>query len=464
MNLKVGGFLLVVLWFWGGDAEAFQDSLYRVRSIVTEGNKVTRTGIIEREVVFREGDRIPANALREKLELTRSNLINTNLFLEVALDPIVDSTGMLDLFICVKERWYWGVLPYLALSDRSFNEWWYERGRDLRRLTYGVNVTQYNFTGNADIFYAGAYFGFAPHYQVGYSRPYIDRQKRFGVSARMYYTSRRNVAYRTWNDKLAFLDSENLALSRMGGSAEFRYRKDYNYFHTLFLGVSKSRIADTVVRANPEYFGEGKSEQLLVSLGYEYRADFRDVRQYPLKGTFFSGAVNHFFVQGGKDQSNLLLTASHYFPLSEKWFLEVGVRGKASFPKKQNYFLVSGLGYSGNVARGYELYVIDGQYFALNRNTLKFRAFQHKFDVGWIIRKKEFSIVPITVYPNVYLDYAYVKNFYPEKSNSRLGNDHLWGAGAGIDIVTFYNVNVRTYYSVNQMGEKKLFFTIGREF
>lgn len=462
--MKLSGFLLGVLGVWGGIAKASEVPVYQVRSIRIEGNEVTKTSIIEREVVFREGEFVPADQLNEKLELTRSNLTNTNLFLEIILDHSVDSLHMLDISIFVKERWYWSVLPYVVLGDRSFNEWWYERGRDLRRLTYGVNLTQYNFTGNADIFTAGVYLGFTPHYYLGYSRPYIDRKKRFGVSGRAFYSSRRNLPYRTWNDKLAFISSDSLTFSRYGVSTEFRYRKNYNYFHTAFLGVSKSRISDTVVRANPEYFGEGKDEQTLVTMGYEYRMDFRDVRQYPLKGSFFTGSINHFFAAKGKDQTNLVLTAHRYFPLGERWFLETSIRGKASFPRKQSYFLVSGLGYGGNIARGYELYVIDGQYFALNRNTLKLKAFDRKFNVGWIIRKKEFSVVPVTVYPNIYLDYAYVRNFNPDRSNSRLSNDHLLGGGAGVDIVTFYNVNLRTYYSVNQMGERKFFFTIGREF
>lgn len=462
--MRLTGFLLVVLWVWGGVAEASEVPVYQVRSIRVEGNKVTKTSIIEREVVFKEGDLVPADKLNEKLELTRSNITNTNLFLEITIDHSVDSLQMLDVSIYVRERWYWSVLPYLVLGDRSFNEWWYERGRDLRRLTYGVNLTQYNFTGNADIFMAGVYMGFTPHYSLGYSRPYIDKRKRFGVSGRVFYSSRRNLAYRTWNDKLSFISSDSLTFSRYGGSAEFRYRRDYNYFHTAFLGFSRSRISDTVVRANPEYFGEGKGDQTLMNVGYEYRMDFRDVRQYPLRGGFFAGNINHFFALHGKDQTNLMLTANRYVPLGGNWFFETGFRGKASFPRKQNYFLVSGLGYGGNIARGYELYVIDGQYFALNRNTLKFRAFDRKFNVGWIIRKKEFSIVPVTVYPNIYLDYAYVRNFNPERSNSRLSNDHLLGGGAGLDVVTFYNINLRAYYSVNQMGERKLFFTIGREF
>ena len=454
----------MVLWFLGGETKAFKAPVYQVGSIRIEGNRVTKTAIIRREVVFREGDFIHAELLEEKLANTRSNLINTHLFLDVSVGYTLDSLQQLDVAIVVKERWYWSVLPFLALSDRSFNEWWYEHNHDLRRLTYGVNLTQYNFTGNADIFQAGLHLGFAPYYQLGYSRPYIDKEKRFGVSARVFYTSRRNVAYRTWNDKLSFINSDRVALSRYGVSGEFRYRRNYNFFHTVFFGFSENTIADTISRANPAYFGNGETRQTLVNLGYEYRADFRDVRQYPLRGSFFTGTFSHFFTRHGKDQTHLSMTAGKYFALGGKWFLETGIRAKASFPREQPYFLVSGLGYGGNIARGYELYVIDGQYFILSNNTLKFKAFEHKFNIGWIIRRKEFSTVPVTVYPNVYLDYAYVRNFNPERSNSGLGNAHLVGGGGGLDVVSFYNLNLRVYYSLNRMGERKLFFTVGREF
>lgn len=89
---------------------------------------MTKASIIEREVVFKVGDLIPADQLNEKFELTRSNIINTNLFLEITIGHTVDSLQMLDVTIFLKERWYWSVLPYLVLGDRSFNEWWYERG------------------------------------------------------------------------------------------------------------------------------------------------------------------------------------------------------------------------------------------------------------------------------------------------------------------------------------------------
>jgi hypothetical protein len=52
------------------------------------------------------------------------------------------------------------------------------------------------------------------------------------------------------------------------------------------------------------------------------------------------------------------------------------------------------------------------------------------------------------------LGYAYT----PELGISRLNNKLLRTWGAGIDIVTFYDIVLRFEYSFNQLGDQGLFF------
>lgn len=460
MNCRIV-YVLPLLFLFAGTAFA---QVLTVRNIEVQGNRKTKTAVILREVVLTQGDTLREEKLLKDLQHSQENLINTNLFLEAQVAHVVSGDGQVDLTVYVKERWYMSILPHLILGDRSFNEWWYERGRDLKRLTYGVNVNHFNFSGNGDVLTVRTHLGFTPYYQLAYTRPYIDKRKRFGLSTRLFYTTRRTMPYRTWEDKLSFISSDSLMFQRYGAAVDFRYRKNHNYFHTWTASFTNTRISDTVALANREYFGDNRTAQSLFYLGYEYRADFRDVRQYALKGHLFTASLGHFFAFKGKDQTNLTVNYQHFFPLGQRWNFDTQVRAKASFPTSQSYFLVSGLGYGGNLVRGYELYVVDGQYYGLNRNTLKWRAFTRSFDISWLLKKKQFSTLPIQVYPNIYSDYAYVKNFNPEWSKSGLSNKHLWGGGVGLDIVTFYNVNIRAYYSINQMGEKNVFFTFGREF
>ncbi|MCU7375765.1 hypothetical protein PEC18_34350 [Paucibacter sp. O1-1] len=72
--------------------------------------------------------------MKEKLEIDRRKVVNTNLFVTVDLltQPNIDSVRT-DIRIVVKERWYLIAVPVFQLADRNFNEWWYERKRDLSR-------------------------------------------------------------------------------------------------------------------------------------------------------------------------------------------------------------------------------------------------------------------------------------------------------------------------------------------
>lgn len=440
-----------------------QDSVW-VRNITVSGQKITKQQIIDRELRFKAGDLLHSNEIEQKRQLTRSNLINTYLFNEVEVNTSLDSLNQLDVTVSLKERWYWIPLPHLSLADRNFNEWWYERNRDLGRLTYGLNMRHANLTGNGDRLSLIAFFGFFPTYQLSYSKPYIDQRKRIGISVGASYGIRRNMSYRTWDDKLDFIQSGAINRKMYTVASTVTFRPAYNHFHLFNVGYSYSAISDTVAYINPEYFGGGRTSQRLISLIYEYRRDYRDVRQYPLKGDFFSASVSQYFSLGGKNQTNFFAQYHYFLPLSKRWFLESGIRGKVSFPKEQSYYFVNGLGFGGNIARGYELYVVDGQYFLLGKNSLKYKMFDHVFKFDRWVKVKQFSHVPLTVFPNIFLDAGYVRNYNPERSNSALGNSLLLGGGAGIDFTSFYNVNFRINYSLNRMGEKKLFFYLSRDF
>ena len=134
-----------------------------------------------------------------------------------------------------------------------------------------------------------------------------------------------------------------------------------------------------------------------------------------------------------------------------------------SGPKRQPYLQTIGLGYRNDLVRGYELYVIDGQDYALIKNELKFRLFSIQKHFDWI-PIKQFNTIPLAAYLNTFADAAYVQNKYPELSNTRLGNKALYGAGAGLDLVTFYNIVARMNLTFNANGERRFFFNIFREF
>ena len=195
-------FLLFILLFshFASGQTVVADSVGNVivGDITVEGNHRTRTTIIMREMAIRRDDSLTTEALREKLEIDRRKVINTNLFVTVDLltKPNPDSVHT-DIRIVVKERWYFIILPVFQLADRNFNEWWYERKRDLSRTTYGVYLSYGNVTGRADKLRFLAEFGFIPKFELAYTLPYIDKAQKTGITVGTSYSINKNTAFRT---------------------------------------------------------------------------------------------------------------------------------------------------------------------------------------------------------------------------------------------------------------------------
>jgi hypothetical protein len=462
MNINVKLYLLFIFISTLLSFGVYSQKSFTVEQIQVTGNHKTKQDIIIRELTFKQGDTLASDNIEQILERCRQNIINTNLFLTVEVF-YNESGDHIHVFVAVKERWYLVVLPEVYLADRSFNEWWYLRGRDLNRLTYGLTAKHFNLSGNNDQIKFKAMSGFVPYFEVSYAKPYIDKRKRIGIKAGAFYSTQRTMAYRTWNDRLDFFASENRMRERIGALFELRLRNAHYHFHTINLGFTNTTIADTISKLNPRYFGENTLHQKVLSFVYDYRFDRRDNRQYPLKGTLMLTQFNNYFVFKGYNQAHIYGLFGIYQPLGHSLFFESTIRGKVSTPKKQFYPLIAGLGFANNLVRGYELYVIDGQHYALSKNTLKFEALKKTFNLKKFIKLPQFSTLPMAVYPNIYFDFGYTKNYFPSFSKSTLSNELLLGGGVGFDLVTWYNSNIRTSYSINKIGERKFFFGISRD-
>jgi outer membrane protein assembly factor BamA len=464
MKLNIKNFIIVLGLVFSYSLNISAQDFLEITDILVSGNKRTKTNIILREVSVKIGDTVNVNNLEKVITRSKQNIINTNLFLTVDITQTTDNDEV-KLQIIVKERWYILALPIVFLADRSFNEWWYERDRDLKRITYGINAKHFNLTGNNDQLRLKAYTGFIPYYELSYGKPYIDKRQRIGIRFGAFYSTQRTMVYRTWNDKLDFYPSENRMRERKSAFFELRLRNALYHFHTVYIGYTKAKITDSISQLNPNYFGKNITKQNYVSLIYDYRFDKRDNRQYPLKGDLFYTQLSNFLVTSQRkyNQTDLFAFYGKFLSLGKKFYLETNIRAKVSTPKKQNYSLLTGLGFNNNLVRGYELYVIDGQHTAVGKATIKYQLLNRSFDFGNILPIKEFRSIPLAIYPNAFLDFGAVKNYYPELSNSKLSNKLLKGGGVGVDFVTWYNLNLKMYYSINQMAEKKFYFTMYRD-
>lgn len=460
-----------ILIFITGIAYAQETAVDSSKSVVigevkVEGNHRTHTGIILREMAVKSGDTLDIRILPEKLEIDRRKIVNTNLFVTVdLLSAINEDSIRTDILIVVKERWYFIALPVFQLADRNFNEWWYERKRDLRRTTYGVYLSYGNVTGRADKLRFLAEFGFIPKFEVAYSLPYIDKAKKTGITVGTSYSINKSTVFRTWRDKLDYLSSEDINRRRSVTYVTLTRRNKYYTFHSADLRYSYASISDTIAYLNPNYLLNSRTAQRFFQLTYTFSYDKRDNVQYALLGESVGLQLSKIGLLPADDINQIYFYGSYrkYLSLGKNWYFNTGVRARLSLPKKQPYLQTVGLGYRNDLVRGYELYVVDGQDYGLVKNELKYRLFSFRKHFSFI-PVKQFNTIPMAAYINTFADAGYVKNSYPEFSNTQLGNSLLYGAGAGLDVVTFYNILARFNLTFNAKGERRFFFNVSREF
>lgn len=446
-------------------ADSLKGRYVYIDNIFIIGNKVTKPGIILRELSVMKGEYYYEEDLKDILSTDRKKILNTRLFNTVEVTPLELAENAVDIIIRVTERWYTFPAPIFDLVDRNFNDWWENQDRDLSRVNYGLRLYRNNMRGRNETLRLQFQLGYTKQFDIAYRIPYIDRSQRHGISIGYLYAENKNIAFETVEHKRNFLDSENLLRLQRTYLLGYQFRNSFYTTHGVALQFHDNEIGDTVALANPEYFLDGQTKQRFFSLYYDLDFDRRDFNSYPLRGhkTNFSFRKYGVGIFNDINQFDIAVNHSRYFDLKRNFFLANYSSVYFSGPGEQPYANRQGLGYRKDFIRGYELYVIEGRHFYLNRTTLKKRIFDTKMRVG-LIPIEQFKNVPLAIYIKTYFDMGYTQNFENYTENIRLADRYLFGTGAGIDIVSYYDTVFRLEYSINREQEHGFFVHLKKEF
>lgn len=440
----------------------------QINRIFIIGNRLTRDKIILRELSVRTGDIFYNLDLSAALDLDRKKLINTRLFNTVEIRSMELHENKVDLIIDVNERWYTFPSPIFELSDRNFNDWWHNYNHDFRRVNYGMRLYQFNMRGRNETMRLTAQFGYQRKFDLLYRFPSIDKRQRHGLTIDIDFRESKNLAFQTRDHKYEFAESDNVLRFQTGVALGYSYRKSFYKTHQASIGYRHIRVNDAVLDSNANYIHGELLTQAYPSISYQFNADHRDVAAYPLNGYQFIYFVAHNGIGISEDiqyfETSILY--SRYMDLGNKWYLSNNSIGYFSEPRDLPYVNYGVLGHSRQFVRGYELYIIEGPWYALNKTTLKKRIFHR--DYHWAsMPVRQFRHIPISIYLKTYADLGYVRNypFYETRNlNTRLSDKMLVGTGLGLDIVGFYDMAFRIEYSINGEGEHGVFFHVKREF
>lgn len=438
-----------------------------VNRILIIGNTITRENIISRELGLKPGDTISIRRLTTLIERDQRKIYNLRLFNTVEVRWLPITQHQVDLLVDVNERWYTFPVPIFELSDRNFNEWWQNYNHDFRRVNYGLRLYQYNFRGRNETLRLTAQFGFTRRFELNYRIPYIDQKQKHGLIFDFSYSEPRNLAYLTNDHKLVFRRDEKKIKTSIVTGLAYTFRKNFYQTHTFQYQHQSNSVSDSIAYFNPNYFGENNRHQNFSVLRYFFNSDHRDVIAYPLKGFQITG----MFTKSGLGFGEVNLweinaTYSRFADLGHNYYISNFTSGYISSPDNQPYSLYGALGYRRQLVKGYEVYVIEGPRYVLNKTTLRKKIFSRTWQVNGL-GIEQFQYFPLAIYLKSYLDVGYVENYpyYQHLNlNTRLSNRLLAGAGAGIDIVTAYDAVLRLEYTFTREKTQGFFLHMKKEF
>lgn len=456
-----------------GQSSPDSTDVLRLNRVIIIGNKRTKDWIIHRELSLKQADTVLRYQLAKLLERDKNKIYNLRIFHTAKLQALELPDKTFDLLVEVEERWFTFPIPIFELSDRNFNEWWENYDHKLNRTNYGLRLYQYNFRGRNETIRLTAQFGFTRKFDLIYRIPYIDKKQKQGLIFEFDYGEPKNLAYQTLNHKLVFLSNKQALRRKFGVGVTYTYRKSFYETHGITADYYHATIADTILSLNVEnnnlvYFSGGSNKQWFTSLSYSFTSEHRDVIAYPLNGYQIHASFRKIGLGLGENVNQTILTASlaYHKHLGRNFYLSNFTSGYFSTPTSQPYSLYTGLGYRKQFVRGYEIYVIEGPWYGLNKTTLKKRLFNKIFRMEafpW----EQFKHLPVALYLKGHADFGYAENypFYQSNNiNTTLSSKLIAGAGMGLDLVTSYDGVMRFEYTFNSQGAHGFFFHLKKEF
>ena len=440
-------------------------ALQHIRRILIAGNHKTQDRIILRELSLNAGDTVRRYQIKKLTADDRKRLYNLRLFNDVQV-LVIEEGDEVDLVVVVEERWFTYPVPIFELSDRNFNEWWQNYGHDFSRVNYGLRLFQYNFRGRNETLRLTARYGFSKRFDLSYRIPNLTRNQKHGLLLEFIYAEPSNLAYRTTDHVLTFLNDRKPLRRYTESGLTYTFRKSFYQTHSLRLGVESMAISDTIFTLNRLYLN-GRKSQWYSSLSYRFIAEHRDVIAYPLRGYQVTAGLTRAGLGLGDqvNQWNVSGSLAIHKPWRNELYFSWFTMFQLATADDQPYTALQGLGYRRQFLRGYEIYVLEGPFFTMQKATLKKRLFDREFHTG--IGYPQFRKIPLAVYLKAYADVGFVKN-YPsyEKAgfNTRLSDKPLAGFGVGLDLVGYYDSVIRLEYTLTNQLTRGFYLNIRKEF
>jgi outer membrane protein assembly factor BamA len=437
---------------------AVQAQTIRVDSVVIQGNVKTKEAVILRQMAVVAGDTFQIGDLEAIKATCRENIYNLGLFTRVELDTEWGPNGLL-IWVRLQERWFVLPQPYLALEERTFNEWWADK--DLDRLVYGLGVNWQNVSGWNDNLFVYAQNGYSRRLTVEFTRPFLFPKPQIDGTFSFYYTNNKEIGFGTRGGilQLARLGTGRIRESFIGEAMfgkRFSARKQLQFT----LGFKSFHVHDSLLlldtlqpNLSQFYLTDGAIREQYPFYELNFVNDQRDMKAFPLSGYKFNlfcggfglpGWGSSFFGKAG-------FGFSHHVPVSRRWNFAYGHQSFFLLGKKVPYYDKFFIGFE-HFLRGFEPYVVDGSWVALTKAEWKYAIIPRKFVHLKRVPFKRFQDMPLGFYLSLFSDAGHVRDHTFNNLDPFLKNRLLLGYGMGLNFFTIYDSLVRVEYSRNNLS------------
>jgi len=441
-----------------------QASYVIIGTIDIRGLKKTDLFVAMLELDIRKGDTLQLSELADRMRMNEQRLESISIFSEADINVKNwnTETSRCDLEINVRENWF--IYPYLIfeLADRNFDVWRKEMNYALDRVNYGIALNHINLTGRKDKFKLRYQQGYTRKYEVFYEYPYI--KNRLGMSVNFLYADNRELAFRSMGNKLLFYraEDERRLYRQYRATFSLHHRTSPLLFQTLKFEYSQSS-ADTAItsRLNPAFFGNGQTSLRFLMAEYSIKYDKTIFPLYPLGGYRLEGSLRKEGFPGQQVNNAMVIAAAEWHnPIAKNLFLSHRIKTRLQLlPGALPYFLNAAIGYKEDFMTGYQLFVLDGRNFLLQKNTLKYRMLDRNLNLVSYMPAK-LRLMNVKLFVRASLDMAYTSDPDHGEGNP-YSNRFEYGYGPGLDIILYNNFLFSVEYGITRFGDAGFFYSAG---
>ena len=451
---------LLLLFFFSASITIGHSQEIIINNIFINGNKRTKERVIKRELTFGNKQMVKeGESINEIIEVNEKRLLSTGLFnkAELNFSKLEDKENTYDVFIEVNENWVLYPAPIFELADRNFNLWWYELGRDIKRVNYGVRLDHANLTGNRDKLVLVAQAGYTRKLELKYNFPFLDNEGIWNASFNAFYADVKEIAYKTVNNKTLFGSfNEEIMLTRFRLGGDIGYRQNLYLQHGFRLEYHNNNINNfAATELNPDYFLDGRTQNQFFFFNYTLFYDTRVFLLFPEGGNFFHLNLKKEGLYIFNDYNNLSLALEYekYYSYSSKLIWDYRIKGKANLIRNKVAFANNtALGWGSDVLRGYEIYAIDGTDFIYSKMNVHYKFFENTYDLTDFIPIAQFNKIDIKLYGSLGFETGFVNERDYIESNS-FNNRLLYGYGPTLSLMLYNSYLFQIDYSINHTGQ-----------